>query len=417
MIKKLFCCPASIFSMVSIIGLLSCDEVNNNSDTQSPVIQISSPIINSTLSEPTLIQLDATDNDGIAMIEILIDGHRIGRLINSPWEYLWQVSFYADGEQHNVEAKAIDHSGNIGQSYIIKVFVPFVAQSAPKILSPDDQKFITNSNQVELIWSTFPGAVEYNIMVFSDINNSNVEYFLTTSDTVITINQTAEGRQFWKVQPKNSGIKYGAWSDIKSFYYGNTVNDIDGNTYLTTVINGQEWMAEDLRVSRYQNGDPITNAIANEEWNGIEIGAYSWYNNINDSTKGYGSLYNWVAMVDSRNIAPEGWHVPSDEEWQNMVDYLSGKSVAGGKIKEVGTEHWVHFNIGATNESGFTAIPGGYRKNDGTFRNRGSYGYYGTTTESTEQSSWYWKVQYDGRDLYRYNLDKQSGFSVRCLKD
>lgn len=415
--QKLFNCLDLIIVIITISVLVSCVNVIEESDSQSPDIQIMSPFVNAELNEPTYIHLEATDNVGVISVEIFIDGSPIIKLKNEPWEWVWHVSFYADGNQHSIEAKAVDLAGNVGESEIVNVFVPVTEQADLEIIFPVDQQFITNTNLVELKWSKFLGASEYNIMVFSDINYSIIEYFLTTSDTVITIEQTAEGRQFWKVQPKNSGIKYGNWSETKSFYFGNTVEDIDGNIYLTTIINGQEWMAEDLKVSHYQNGDPIYNPLTNEEWIGQEAGMSCWYNNTYDSSNSYGLLYNWNAIMDSRNIAPEGWHIPTDEEWQTMVNHLSGITFAGGKIKEIGTAHWARYNIGATNETGFTALPGGYRLQDGTFRNRGSYGYYGTATESTDENAWYWKVQYDGRDLYRYEIPKQTGLSVRCVKD
>lgn len=138
-----------------------------------------------------------------------------------------------------------------------------------------------------------------------------------------------------------------------------TVTDYDGNVYQTVLIGDQCWMMENLKVTHYRNGDPIPHVTDGVTWGNLTSGAYCNYNNDEGNVATYGRLYNWYAVDDSRNIAPAGWHVPSDAEWQTLVDYLGGDAVAGGKMKEAGTTHWASPNTGATNESGFTALPGG----------------------------------------------------------
>ncbi len=129
----------------------------------------------------------------------------------------------------------------------------------------------------------------------------------------------------------------------------------------------------------------------------------------------HGYLYNWYAAVDSRNIAPEGWHIPTDAEWQTLVDYLGGGNVAGGKMKETGTEHWSSPNTGATNESGFSALPGGYREAFGVYSS-----FYATFWSSTDDSGYAWSryLYYSSNsEVFRDILDKLYGFSVRCVRD
>ena len=121
-------------------------------------------------------------------------------------------------------------------------------------------------------------------------------------------------------------------------------------------------------------------------------------------------------MDDSRNIAPEGWHVPTDDEWQILVDYLGGSSVVGGKMKETGTEHWNSPNTGATNESGFTALPGGYRSGNGYYGGMGLYGFFWSSSESGSGIAWGRALHYYLSDVDRSNSGKQNGFSVRCLR-
>jgi uncharacterized protein (TIGR02145 family) len=150
-----------------------------------------------------------------------------------------------------------------------------------------------------------------------------------------------------------------------------SVKDIDGNVYKTVKIGNQWWMAENLKVTHYRNGDEIPNRADDDEWN-KGIGAYCNYNNDVTNFEIYGGIYNWFAVDDSRKLAPEGWHVPTDDEWQVLVDYLGGDTLAGGKMKSTGTIEggdglWRGSNEGTTNESGFSALPGGYRYNHGVF--------------------------------------------------
>ncbi len=144
-----------------------------------------------------------------------------------------------------------------------------------------------------------------------------------------------------------------------------TLTDIDGNVYRTIKIGNQWWLAENLKVTHYRNGNPIIKLIADEpnwsSWASMLNGACCAYE-YNDSLANiYGYLYNWFAVADPRKISPEGWHVPNDDEWNSLIKFLGGESVAGGKLKEAGTSHWLSPNNGATNESGFTAFPGGER--------------------------------------------------------
>jgi uncharacterized protein (TIGR02145 family) len=197
-----------------------------------------------------------------------------------------------------------------------------------------------------------------------------------------------------------------------------TVRDIDGNMYQIVRIGTQYWMAENLKVTHYRNGDVIPNVTDNTQWRNLSSGACCYYNNDADNTLIYGSLYNWYAVTDERNIAPKGWHVPSDEEWQTLVDYLGGDAVAGGKLKEAGTAHWQIPNTGATNESDFSALPGGYRSgNYGTFNCLEYYANFWSTTENDTLEAWYRYLGYGSSEVYRYDYHKRYGFSVRCVRD
>ena len=157
-------------------------------------------------------------------------------------------------------------------------------------------------------------------------------------------------------------------------------------------------------------------------WSALTTGAYCNYNNTTntDTINTYGRLYNWYTLNDSRNMAPTGWHIPSDTEWTTLTTYLGGESVAGGKLKENCTTFWNSPNIGATNESGFTGLPGGYRiyYSYGSFSNLGYFGRFWSATEYFSSYAWSRYLNYNNAEVSRYGDDvKTSGFSVRCLKD
>jgi len=196
------------------------------------------------------------------------------------------------------------------------------------------------------------------------------------------------------------------------------VEDADGNCYATIQIGEQVWMAENLKVTHYNNGDEIPTGYNNSEWGWLDMGAYAVYDDAPSHLDTYGNLYNWYTVDDSRGLCMEGWHVPSDEEWTVLTDYLGGESVAGGKMKEAGLDHWNSPNTGATNESGFSAFPAGYRGSDsGSYGNMATNGYFWSSSETSSYFAWYRTLSYDYSDVGRFNLYKHFGFSVRCLGD
>jgi len=209
-----------------------------------------------------------------------------------------------------------------------------------------------------------------------------------------------------------------------------TFNDLDGNVYNTIIIGSQVWMAENLKVTHYRNGEPIPNVTNNAEWAGLSTGAYCSYNNNNDNVNDYGLMYNWHAVNDNRNLAPEGWHVPTEEDWQQLDKYLGMSDSEingtryrgtdeGGKLKETGTLHWNSPNTGATNSSGFSALPGGFRHLDGSFYSIGVEGYWWSSTEhhNNEDVAWVRKLAYTNSNLDRAAFDAHAGYSVRCIRD
>ncbi len=218
-----------------------------------------------------------------------------------------------------------------------------------------------------------------------------------------------------------AGTGYSDQIALKTMF--GTMTDIDGNIYQTVRIGNQEWMAENLKVTHYNNQAAIPNVSNYAQWTELTTGAFSWYDN-DFETFGqyYGALYNWFALTDSSSLCPDGWHIPSIGEWDTLCSHLGGASVAGGKLKSGLTawhEHpyWNPPNYFGTNESGFSAFPGGFRSSfGGFFSDLGPSGYWWSSTPDEETIAGIWlSTHFAGAyyELYR----KNSGVSVRCVRD
>jgi len=203
------------------------------------------------------------------------------------------------------------------------------------------------------------------------------------------------------------------------------VTDGDGNVYNIVTIGTQVWMKENLKTTKYNDGTTIPNVTDNATWAGLGTDAYCWYKNDAATYKAtYGALYNWYA-VNKGKLCPAGWHVPTDVEWHSLILYMDPaailgsveSSLAGGKLKETGLTHWLTPNSGATNESGFTALPGGCRLSDATFTDVGFRGYWWGSTESSTPSAYYRTMNYLDVYVLRDIFSKQYGLSVRCVRN
>lgn len=188
----------------------------------------------------------------------------------------------------------------------------------------------------------------------------------------------------------------------------------------TIKIGEQEWVTRNLNVTTFRNGDSIPEAQTPDAWETAgNKGQPAWcyYENNPIYEEKYGKLYNWYAVNDSRGIAPEGWKVPSNIEWQKLIKYLGSENVAGGKMKESGISHWKTPNKDATNESGFTALAGGLRYSDGEYNDLNDDAYFWSSTHYNEDSAWYFVLGYYFPNIYSNYYDKRHGFSVRCIRE
>ena len=223
----------------------------------------------------------------------------------------------------------------------------------------------------------------------------------------------------------NAGTAYGTQISFSTLA---GLIDVDGNVYNSVVIGTQTWMKENLRVSKYRNGDAVPMVTGNAAWDQQVAGAFCYYNNDSNIDPVYGKLYNWYAATDVRGLCPTGWHLPSDQEWIELENFLGGAAVAGGSMKIPGTTYWNSPNTGATNSSNFSAPAAGLRRDGngnpnemGVFYVLGINGVWWTATELNSTNAWWHTIDFAHVDASRAAGDaennKGSGFSVRCIKD
>ena len=218
------------------------------------------------------------------------------------------------------------------------------------------------------------------------------------------------------------------------FTSGNGATDIDGNSYSSIIINGQEWMTENLRTTRYANGDSIPNVTDATQWSNLNSGAWAHYNNDSQYENPYGKLYNWFAVSDTRNVCPSGWHVPSDGEWNFLILFLDPSSdtttnftgiqsnIVGGKLKTIGSIQngnglWQDPNTLATNEITFNGVPAGYRHPNGSFYEIGNYAYWWSSNAYNTSTTWTRYVDAGTSNIYKEANSFEQGFSIRCVKN
>ena len=314
-------------------------------------------------------------------------------------------------------------TSNLG-SNTISILRNTVAPANTRPSAPQNLAVTDSSNQsITIKWRKNSEADFMRYRVYRSTSPSPTTKIDSTaggnlSDTSRTYTELINGtRYYFRVTAVDSAELESGFSNEVSAIPCEIITDYDGNTYQTVKIGNQIWMKENLKVTHYQNGDAIPEVTDNTAWSNLTTGAYCNYNNDPNNANIYGRLYNWYTVTDSRNLCPVGWHMPTDAEWTILTDFLGGESVAGGKMKEAGTTHWISPNTGATNESGFTGLPGGNRNYRGEFNGiNGGGGWYSSTEYSTTVA-WSRYLNYDNASVSRNSFSRHDGFSVRCLKD
>ncbi|MBK7629084.1 MAG: DUF1566 domain-containing protein [Bacteroidales bacterium] len=288
----------------------------------------------------------------------------------------------------------------------ISSITPYSASGGGNISSDGGSSVVSRG----VCWNLSPAPTINN---FKSTDGSGIGNF-ASNITTLNANTTYYVRAY---ATNSAGTAYGNEISFTTLpATGGTVTDIDGNTYNTVIIGTQTWMRENLKTTRYSDGIAISNVTDNSAWSLLTSGAYCWWVNDQATYKAtYGALYNYYA-IDNKNLCPIGWHVPTHSEWTTLTSYLGGESIAGSKLKETGNTHWMSYNTDATNESGFTAIPGGYRVTDGNFMNLGAIGYWWSSTDFSGSSSWGRLILHINTMVSSNYFNKVSGFSVRCLQ-
>lgn len=197
----------------------------------------------------------------------------------------------------------------------------------------------------------------------------------------------------------------------------NAIVDIEENIYHTITIGSQTWIVENLKTSHYRNGDIISFASNENAWINSTMGAYCIANNPMIPGTNRVHLYNQAAITDLRNIAPEGWRVSTDSDWQTLINHLGNDTLCGGKLKSMSAAYWPQPNIGANNQSGFSAYPSGYRDCLGIYKNLGLHTNFWTSTASDNDSTFAYNLKYNSSEIQKSTFSNKSGLAVRCIKE
>ncbi len=343
------------------------------------------------------------------------DGSDIGQFISS-------ISDLTAGTTYHVRAYA---TNSVGTAYGADMTFTTSGQSPTSVTLP--------ATDISTSGATLNGAVNANylstVVTFEYGTSTTYGQTATASQSPVTgvslVNVSANitgltNGTTYHFRVKTVNLLGTVYSGDMVFTTLNTTNtivtDIDGNSYKTVQIGTQVWMAENLKTTKYNNGTEIPLVTGGTEWGALTTPAYCWYNNDAPTNKEiYGAFYNWYT-INTGNLCPSGWHVPSDGEWTALTDYLGGESIAGGKLKETGTTHWTSPNTGATNESGFTALPGGHRYWDGTFDVIGMSCSWWSSTGNAGYG-WMRDMDYNLSSIRGGGVYKNYGYSVRCLQD
>ncbi len=310
-----------------------------------------------------------------------------------------------------------------------------VATPEPILLAPANNS-VDSVLPITLKWQEIPGFFKYDIYVGTNPDSMQMLIFNYTSNEITLDNLLESTKYYWKIGIKS--LETGETNESKIWNFAaiqndlqqtDTVTDVDGNTYKTVKIGNQWWMAENLKVTKYADGTAIPLVENAEVWNKMsdEEKAYCFYGNSQEYKNQFGALYSWSAAMNGESgsdtnpsnvqgVCPTGWHLPANSEWTELVDFLGGNQIAGGKMKTTGLEYWLQPNVGATNESGFSALPAGYRVNSGQFQHLTLKAYFWSSSTNLSKA-FYRSLWTNSKAIENPSGDKNLGFSVRCVKN
>jgi uncharacterized protein (TIGR02145 family) len=236
----------------------------------------------------------------------------------------------------------------------------------------------------------------------------SVPYALHTNDTYMRVSATGDSLIIGNTVTIVPGISAANPPAVQSIF------DADGNAYTSVIVGEQEWLAQNLKTTKYCNGDPLVTDLISISWQSSSVGSWAHYNDDPSMDETFGKLYNFYAVTDTRSVCPCGWHVPTTIEWNTLFVFLGGPSVSGGLLKS--TANWNTPNTGATNAYGFGAQGGGYRLSNGNYSQQNVYGYFWTKNVFGSDGV-YRRLSFDSAAVQSLYYSKRGGLSVRCIKD
>lgn len=427
----------SALTLLSFIFIMSCDAlITEEDDTENPTVTISSPSNNEQYEQGYLLYIvaEATDNEGIKEVNFYIDEQLVNTDDSAPYEYEWNTAGLAGN--HSIKVGAVDVNDNSSDFQSIAITIYEADNTMPPVAEASVSQAVGNFTTIFQFDASASSDNEDDVSLLQvrwDWENDgtwDTDYSLTKTAT----HQFSSTGFFWV----KAGVvdTHGKTDDflvplnIISNEMG-TVTDVDGNVYQTAKIGNQWWMVENLKTTHYRNGDAIPDVTDGSAWGNLTSGARS-ESDLADALKHVGLLYNYYAVSDSRNLAPSGWHVPTDAEWKELEMHL-GMSQAeadaddfrgtdeGKKLRAAGGFHAWGSIDNTANASGFTALPGGVRGLDGSFDYDSAW--FWTSTEA-ENSAWIrWLFNYIPDQIGRSvddasgNSLKNYGMSIRLVKD
>ncbi len=427
--------------VILIFFLISCsDSPTSVKDIEKPTVLIVSPADNSEFNEGTVltIKADAVDNLGIARVDFYVDGEVVGTDDVEPFQLVWNSEGKAG--EHTIIAKAYDKAENVAQSNLVNLYIKNASiPTASFTVTPSTGNMFTVF-QFDASGSSDKEDDASSLIVRWDWENDGHWDTESSLEKTISHQYKRAGTYIVKLKVMDNDGLIGFDSTQITVSTGEngdtaTITDIDGNIYNVVKIGEQWWMAENLKVTRFQNGDPILRVDSNTQWPLITSPAYCVYDNDDFNKQEMGLLYNWYAVTDSRNIAPEGWHVPTDQDFLDLENYLIANgynwdgSLTGNKIAKslASSRGWdasadtgcVGNDLATNNASGFSGLPTGKRH----FQN-GSYSYlymgaiWWTSTECEETDCILTRTLfYMNEDFGHASSEKNSGLSVRLVLD
>lgn len=407
-----------IFSLFFLL-LISCSTSGDGDTSTTSVVPLAPTNLDGSLTNTNQVTLSWTDNSTNET------GFKIDRKINN--------GNYSELAIVNDDITSyVDDGIELSTSYTYRVLA---FNEVGNSLTYSNQVSFTTSDPITLpVISTYDVTdISYTTEICggnvtsnggAEVTQRGVVWSTSPSPTIALNTKTTDGTGLGDFTSNVTDLIDGTTYYIKAYAtnsagtaYGDEITFVTSNS--TVQICNQTWMVENLNTTNYLNGDAIPQVSNPTEWANLTTGAWCYYNNDSANGEVYGKLYNWYAISDPRGLAPQGWHIPSEAEWNTLASCLGGGSVAGGKLKEDGLNHWANPNTSASNSSGFKGLPGGTRDHLGEFFNKSNVGYFWISSENTDTNVWGRYLYYDGANLGADDvfIEKAYGFSVRCVKD